>query len=187
LEIKAMTSLSIATREELAEAAFVLLTSSTSSRYIRLAKRVALRSQLHARLKREPEMAAILVGHARTLWAQVLKAEQRDVFEIELALLLPVLAGTAEVGVEDLLLTLAVENRPVAAWISALARALLKERASNASRGDMAWSVTAPHGSEEGHDKNSAAGWVEEQQRAELYVTSPEAEVSQEIIPQVAA
>lgn len=128
-----MTSRTLVPLGELNDAAFALLTTSSLGRYIRTAKEAATRSTLRRWLGREPERIPDILAHARTSWRAVLDTTERDVPEWELAIVLPILARTAGSEVDGLLQTVAVSERPNAAWLAALARRLLQERAENQS------------------------------------------------------
>lgn len=137
-----MTANLLFSREELADAAFYLLSSSSPGRYIRMAKRAAMRSQLRARVKQNPDMLLDLVDHARRLWEKLLASEQRDIPEFELATILPILAQTAVPEVDGFLIALSLVDKPTTAWIAMLARKLFQERASNTSSTDIIWDIS---------------------------------------------
>ena len=126
-----MTPDTLLKQEELADAAFDLLTSSSFERYARMAKRAAARSQLHGDLKTAPEMIPRVVRRAKELWRTLRRSGQRDVPEIELAVLLAMLAQTSTPEVDELLVDLSLVDSPTVAWAGALARKLLHERAGN--------------------------------------------------------
>lgn len=118
-------------RDELAESAFELLTSSSVERYIRLAKGAADRSSLRLRLRQEPHILHSALDRAQVLWRELLCSEHREAGEFELAMLLPLLANASEPAVDGLLLRLATADRPNVAWPAALARRLLMGRSTN--------------------------------------------------------
>ncbi|MBI3326726.1 MAG: hypothetical protein HYZ81_08500 [Nitrospinae bacterium] len=120
--------------EKLAEAAFDLLSSSSLERYARKADEHALSSALASELRRTPFIIPDLVDMARRLWRELIRASERDVPEVELALLLGLLAQTASSDVDELLVDLAIVEAPAAAWVSSLARRLLQRRGGNADR-----------------------------------------------------
>lgn len=128
-------------KEELEDAAFYLLTCSSAERYARMAKDLAVRSKLSSDLKTNPDLTKGALRRARDLWKEILSNKQRDIPELELAVLLPLLAQTASSEVDDLLLALGLVDRPNAAWIGVLARRLRIERASNL---DLAQSFRMP-------------------------------------------
>lgn len=115
----------------LAEAAFDLLTSSTLERYIRMATRAVLHAQQQPNWQYNAQHIPNLVTHARSLWRQLLQRGQRDVPEVELALLLTLLAQSASPDIDDLLVICALTDHPAVTWLAALARRLLRDRASN--------------------------------------------------------
>jgi hypothetical protein len=131
LEITAMTAATLFTTEELANAAFDLLTSSTLERYARKAQEAAWGSRLVSKIRENPFLIPQLLDTARRLWRSLLCSVQRDVPEVELALLLSLLARTADPRVDPLLIDLSLIDRGPVTWISALARRLLGERTSN--------------------------------------------------------
>ena len=118
-------------REELEDAAFYLLTCSSIERYVRMAKRVAAQSGLSDRVSTDPRLIHTLIDYARELWKKILSTTRRDISELELAVLLPILARTGVREVEYLLLALSLVDHTNAAWISGLARRLRLECASN--------------------------------------------------------
>lgn len=126
-----MSECALLSREELAEAAFELLTSSSLARYIRLAKTAGNRSSLHDRLRQQPEIIPELLKRVQFLWTSLLSSERREAFEFELAVLLPMLTHTSDPAVDRVLLKLAIADQPIAAWPAALARRLLRERSAN--------------------------------------------------------
>jgi hypothetical protein len=121
-------------KPELEEAASYLLTSSTVSRYIRLAREVANRSTLAAQLRSDPDFSSRLAMYARERWLELSSSPQRDVQEVELAIILPLLARAPLPSVEALLSDVGLSVRPSAAWIGALARHLISERPTNTQR-----------------------------------------------------
>lgn len=126
-----MTSPALLTSDELQDAAFYLLTCSSAERFVRMAKCISDRLQLSAQLRGNPLLTISLLDRARTLWKIVLSVPRRDIAEFELAVLLPLLARTASPEVDNLLIALGLVERPNTAWLSALARRLHSERASN--------------------------------------------------------
>jgi len=126
-----MKDTSFLSTEELENAAFYLLTSSSVERYVRIAKNIATQSGVSAQLQANSDLAMPLLVRARQLWRRILLNACRDVPEFELAVLLPVLAKTALPEVSDFLLSLASIDRHNCAWISALARRLCQERPTN--------------------------------------------------------
>jgi hypothetical protein len=117
--------------DELSDAAYALLTASSLGRYIQVAKQVASRSKLRHSLASQPERISRLVSEARHAWRGVLATSERDVFEWELGILLPILAQTAVPEIDGLLRAISLSERQNAAWLGALARRLVHERAEN--------------------------------------------------------
>lgn len=132
------------TETEAADGAFALLTSSTPGRYIRMAKDAAVHSRLRARIEENSQVIPLLVSDARMLWRQMLGSKQRAVQEPELAIILVLLSHTAVPEVDDLLSAIGLIDRPAVAWIAALARRLLQERASNAHPSEFMWGGASP-------------------------------------------
>ena len=134
-----MTTGSFFSDEVLAETAFDLLTSSTLERYIHMAIRAALRIQSHDQSVIYPERIRQLVTVVRNRWECLLRSAQRDTPEVELAILLCMLAQNAAPEVDELLVAVAIVDRPAVVWVAALARRLLQERASNHTA--VSWQV----------------------------------------------
>ena len=99
----------------LAIASYDLLSSSSSSRYNR-------RAIMHSRFMPVPDN---ILEESRNLYEKILKSEHRDVPEIKLALLLPVLAELHE---DEFLSEVGKSDHKCAKWVAALARHLIKER-----------------------------------------------------------
>src|SRR5215831_14002817 len=118
-------------QNEIAETAFWLLTSSSVDRYVRMAKHAALRIHSHHQFVINPERMRQLVTAVRVRWECLLGSTQRDTPEVELAIVLCILAQNAAPEVDGLLLAVATVDRPAVAWVAALARRLLQERSSN--------------------------------------------------------
>ena len=126
-----MSAESLFSKEELAEGTFYLLSSSSVDRYVRMAKEVAFRTNLFSQVQADPTLTVGVLHRARNLWSDVLSAQKRTLSEIELALVLPILARTAAPQVDGLLGALLVVERPSATWINALAKRLCGERVVN--------------------------------------------------------
>ena len=122
---------SLLSMTELADAAFDLLSSSTIGRYLRLARSAARRSEIRHHIEDGAKSVEDVSSRARSLWRELLDSPQRDVSEVELAVLLCVLAESAAEDLEDLLLACALSATPQASWISALAKRLLVAGAHN--------------------------------------------------------
>jgi hypothetical protein len=115
----------------LREGAFLLLSSSSMNRYLRMAQGLARASSLQARLDIEELSVRDLVARAKWLWRELLSRNQRDVPEIELAIILAALTDNTAIEVSDLLVLVSLNDRPPVTWISALARRLYQSRAEN--------------------------------------------------------
>ena len=127
-----MNTTALFAEQELAEAAFDLLTSTSVDRYVRMAKQAAQRSKLSDRLRVEPTIIPEMLQHAKGLWRTLRGSTQRDVPEVELAILLALLAETGLRDIDSLLVDLSLVDSPTVAWIGALARRLLHARPRNA-------------------------------------------------------
>lgn len=117
--------------EFLSKAAFALLSSSTVHRYARMAKSLAATSRLRSALYASQVTTKELFMHAEGLWRQLVGQKQRDLPEVELALILATLGETAVGEVDNLLIRISMTDKAPVSWISALARRLYHERASN--------------------------------------------------------
>lgn len=115
----------------LGQAAFMLLSSSTLNRYIRVAKSLAQSSTIRRNLELNLITVQDLINHADYLWRLVLKSRQRDIPEVELATILPIIANFATDEASEFLMRLSILDQPPATWISALARQLLNHRPAN--------------------------------------------------------
>lgn len=100
----------------LREAALELLASSTISRYLREARRLACESGLASELRGNPELLARARARVPKLLAEIERQSLRVPAEIEAAILLCVLAA---VDSEDVLLRRASESS--SPWVRALA------------------------------------------------------------------
>jgi len=122
---------SFLSEQELSDAAFYLLTSSSTSRYLFVARQAAESSQLKQLILSSPHLLPELVERARSLWSVLLKGQERDASEVELAIVITILAETAEPEVDGLLQYFSIVDRSSSVWIAALARKLLQQRPSN--------------------------------------------------------
>jgi len=113
------------------EAAFLLLSSSTVSRYGQMAKSLAARSPSRKALQCGAVTPEDLIEEAAEEWAMLIAQDERDISEVKLAVLLSVISDTALAEVDTLLLRIAVQDMPPAAWVSALARRLSRDRSAN--------------------------------------------------------
>ena len=115
----------------LPEAAFLLSTSSSVNRYVRLAKSLAKASALADYLESGLINDVDLLNRCRELRNVLAAKKQRDVEEIELAVIMAILADVPTEAVSDLLLEFSVYDQSPLTWISALARKLVQDRAFN--------------------------------------------------------
>ena len=115
---------SLFTEEELADASFLLLSSSCIARYTRIAQEKAAKIQLNEKLGIFTVDG--LISRAETLWKQIQQTTQRDVPEIELALILAGLAPIPNPRVNELLTQIKLDSGLSMRWISALANNLLR-------------------------------------------------------------
>jgi hypothetical protein len=125
LEQDLMTD-SMLNAEELGNVAFGLLTSSTLDRYARIAGEAAAR--VWPAVEPSSEQWVAVTTRAALLWGDVLGSKVREPAEVELAVLLTMLARTDVTGVDELLTTIALSSAPQARWPAALARHLWKSR-----------------------------------------------------------
>jgi len=114
----------ILTDAQLAAAAAALISSSSIGRYARLAARAAADAALSIRIRDEPRFGQRLLRWAEDAWPRVVGVKERDLAEIELAVVLSALGPTGLRGVDRLLERLAQVDQPSTAWVSALARQL---------------------------------------------------------------
>ena len=113
-------------QHELAKAAFGLLTSSSTERYVRIAQDSA--AGLVKKLQPVPLRWQRVLDRANRLWQEAVRGTRRESSEVELAVLLSALAQTAIPNVDRLLATVSLIDRPPVAWLSALARNLRMQR-----------------------------------------------------------
>jgi hypothetical protein len=115
----------------LQEAAFELMASSTIGRYVRVACRFASEDEMR---RLEVLEDGELLRAIEDLWRVVLRSSQREMSEVELAVLLAYSAQRSSNDFDQLLGTIGLSDRaPAAAWIGALARHLYGKRPSNKS------------------------------------------------------
>ena len=114
-----------------ARAAFELLSSSSIERYVRVADYFAATPELRLLLEVSDIGPADLLNEADARWRTLTRARQREPQEVELALLLGLLATSASPDVDAFLTRLALHDRLPLAWSSAHARELLRRRPSN--------------------------------------------------------
>src|SRR5216117_155952 len=85
------------------EGAFLLLSSSSVARYVRVAKQLAEDSALKDHLACGAISIGELINRARKLHMVIASKNQRDVEEIELAIIMSILSETASDQAFDLL------------------------------------------------------------------------------------
>ena len=115
----------------LRDGAFLLLTSSSVDRYVRVAKSLAHSSELREYLQAGRLDVEHLIAHARELRGNLNGKKQREIEEVELAIVLAVLATNASEEVSDLLIESSLNDQQPLTWISALARRLYQQRGAN--------------------------------------------------------
>lgn len=120
-------------QHELAKAAFGLLTSSSSERYVRIAQDSA--AGLVKKLQPDLLQWQRVLDRANRLWQEAARGTRREPSEVELAVLLSALAQTAIPNVDRLLATVSLIDRPPVAWLSALARNLRMHRSATLTIG----------------------------------------------------
>lgn len=117
------------TREQLADAAFGLLTSNGIERYAKVARQAAARAHLEKKIRENgPEFLRELERRSYELVARLLTTSQRDEMEVELAVLLAAISATGTVEADRLLPMLAQTTEPSLTWITGLAKHLLMRR-----------------------------------------------------------
>ncbi len=118
-------------QDELSNAAFYLLSSSTINRFIRTAKKLASDSALSKLIKQQPALIPLIVNEVKQTWRSFILISSRNEIEIYLALSLPVLSETASPDVQELLKQIGLSTQPSASWIAALARDLREKQTVN--------------------------------------------------------
>ena len=124
----------VLTQTETEDGALLLLSSSTIVRYSQVAKQLASRSQLKQRMVADPSMIREIVSYGRAQWCSLANSKQREVPEIEIAILLCLLVETGSPEVDALLSDVGLNNRPAVAWLAALARDLRTQRSTNTQK-----------------------------------------------------
>jgi hypothetical protein len=119
------------TEESLHEGAFMLLTCSSLTRYVRMAKLLAQTSGLRARIESGQVTFPDTLKRAEELWREMLRSKERELAEVELAAILAAIAQASIADVSDLLTRISLIDRPSVTWVSALARRLYQERPTN--------------------------------------------------------
>jgi|SRR5882724_6524677 len=113
------------------EGAFLLFSSSSATRYVRMAKQLAEDSALKDHLACGAISIEELINRARKLHTVIASKDQRDIEEIELAIIMAILSETASDQAFDLLADFSLYDRNSLAWISAAARNLFQQLAKN--------------------------------------------------------
>ena len=131
-------------QELIDRAAFELLSCSTGPRYCQVSTILSQLTGLESKLENE----SVSEGEIRVWfwerWQAVLLSTERDVPEIELALVLPALARWGQDWVDDLLHTVAMSTSRGAAWLANLARTLHQSRPHDVSLGFSVPLITPP-------------------------------------------
>ena len=122
---------SLMSDQSLDEGAFMLLSCSSLSRYVRMAKSLAESSGLRDQIWTGVLSVQDALSRSRFLWSRVMRSAQRSLSEIELAAILAAIAETSSDEVSDILVQLSLQDQHSTAWISALARHLHQERPRN--------------------------------------------------------
>lgn len=118
--------------EELLErAAFELLSSSSPARYVRRARHLSGLVRAKERIDTGEISPDELRRWVLERWRYVMAAQQRGREEVELALVLPTLGRRTDDWIRTLFRAMSACDRPGAAWISALARSILRHRSEN--------------------------------------------------------
>jgi hypothetical protein len=115
----------------LREAAFELFSSNSIDRYFRMARRFASQSALAEHFGCGLVTLEELITRATQLRGQSSGKDCRDIEEVELALILTILAGAASEQISELLVDVSLYDKLPMTWISALARKLYQGRASD--------------------------------------------------------
>jgi hypothetical protein len=119
----------------LGHTAFMLLSSSSANHYIQSAIAAGPSSRIENNLDLGIMTHEELVEHASSLWSTIVHSTKRDVPEVELAILLPILARVAADSEETrrLIRSISVHDEVPAIWLSALARKLWRQMPSDTS------------------------------------------------------
>ena len=115
-------------QELIDRAAFELLSCSTGPRYCQVSTVLSQLTGLDSKLENESVSEGEIKVWFWERWQAVLLSTERDVPEIELALVLPALARWGQDWVDDLLHTVAMSTSRGAAWLANLARTLHQSR-----------------------------------------------------------
>lgn len=119
------------TSNELDEACFHLLASSTVKRYAKEARRLFTRTALFQRISFDENFVDETIGRSWELWRRVKRSTERTPAEFELALLLNAFEQIASDEVDRLLNGIAISTAPSTVWLSAVARRILAEKRSD--------------------------------------------------------
>jgi len=130
----------------LSDGAFLLLGSSSVSRYVRMAGQLAYETTLRNQIESGLVSTDDLLNRARELRAQLAAKKQRDVEEVELAIIIAITSEIASETASELLIELSLNDQPPLTWISALARRLFQERAANILATDLEGARGRPEG-----------------------------------------
>jgi hypothetical protein len=115
----------------LEEGAFLLLASTSVNRYAQTAKSLANTSALKDHFKSGLLSLEQLIDRARELHHQIARKACREIEEVELAIVLAIIAEAASEKVSALLVEFSLSDNGALVWTSALSRKLYQERANN--------------------------------------------------------
>ncbi|HEU0009072.1 MAG TPA: hypothetical protein VFT34_04565 [Verrucomicrobiae bacterium] len=115
----------------LGDGAFLLLASSSVSHYMRMAAQLAHETALRNRFESGLVSLKEMLNRAKELRARLAAKKQRDLEEVELAIIVAICSETPSEAASELLVELSLNDQPPLTWISALARRLFQERAAN--------------------------------------------------------
>jgi hypothetical protein len=124
--------------------AFELLASSSLSRYARVARTAASHPDVQRAIAMHSISTSELLRETEDSWRFLAGQSGRHEKEVDLALLLAILAKSADRNVDRFLGQVGMRDHPPLSWVSALARSLSFERsASEIARHfvELSWSV----------------------------------------------
>ena len=128
-------------------AAGELLVSSTPERYRRIAQSFAIDARVQNAIRLHGTTPAMLVSIADETWRALTALDVRDLGEVDLAILLVLIAQSASPLADELLRQVGMLDKPPLSWVSFLARSLSGPRASGetlAVEGDNTISMMPP-------------------------------------------
>lgn len=133
-----MSQGAILTSQALSRAAFLLLSSSALARYLRMARQVGEEEGLVERIQGDPALVRRAIDRIDALWGELIKRPQRDLQEIEIAVLLVALVDAGVPGIGVLLRDMAASKAASAVWLRGLAAHLLVAIRSSAQEAESA-------------------------------------------------